>query len=89
MSEIIITLDQLRNMIGLSMYHQGVLCQVIEVLEDGPSLVLISVDEEPAIQPDQHGEAHRRAPVTYTIPVLNDECTELHPVFLALDLLED
>ena len=86
--EIIITLDQLRNMIGLRMYHQGILCQVIEVLEDGPSLVLQSIAEAPTIQPNQHGEATRRAPVTYTIPVLNEEHTELHPSFLALDLAE-
>jgi hypothetical protein len=88
MGEIIITLEQLRNMIGLHMLHQGVRCQVIEVLEDGPSLVLQSVEESPTIQPNQYGEATRRVPVTYTIPVLNKDHTELHPDFLALDLAE-
>ena len=87
MSEIIITLDQLRSMIGLRLMHQGTACQVIEVLEDGPSLVLQSLNEAPTIQPNQHGEATRRTPVTYTIPVLNHEKTELHPQFLALDLI--
>lgn len=86
MSEIIITLDQLRNMIGMRMFYQGTLCQVIEVLEDGPSLVLQSISEAPTIQSNQHGEPTRRAPVTYTIPVLNSDHTELHPAFLALDL---
>jgi len=67
MSEIIITLEQLRSLIGLRMIHQGQRCQVIEVLEDGPSLVLQGLDESPTIQPNQHGEATRRSPVTYTI----------------------
>ena len=87
MSEIIITLDQLRSMIGLRLMHQGILCQVIEVLEDGPSLVLQSIVEAPSIQPNQHGEATRRTPVTYTVPVLNQDKTELHAQFLALDLI--
>ena len=86
MAEIIITLDQLRGMIGLRLLHQGITCRVIEVLEDGPSLVLQSLNEAPRIQPNQHGEAQRRTPVTYTVPVLTREKTELHPQFLALDL---
>ena len=88
MPELIITLDQLRGMIGLLLLHQGILCRVIEVLEDGPSLVLQSIEEEPGIQPNQHGEATRRAPVTYTVPVLNNTKDELHAQFLELDLVE-
>lgn len=88
MSELIITLDQLRGMIGLHLLHQGIPCRVIEVLEDGPSLVLQSTEEQPGIQPNQHGEANRRVPVSYTIPVLNNTRTELHAQFLELDLVE-
>ena len=88
MSELIITLDQLRGMIGLHLLRQGIPCRVIEVLEDGPSLVLQSIHEEPSIQANQHGEATRRTPVSYTVPVLNDTHTELHAQFLELDLLE-
>ena len=87
MTELIITLDQLRGMIGLRLIHQGMTCQVIEVLEDGPSLVLQSIHETPTIQPNQHGEAQRRTPVTYTVPVLSRDKNELHPQFLALDLI--
>ena len=87
MTEIIITLDQLRSMIGLRLRHQGILCQGIEVLEDGPSLILQSFQEAPTIQANQHGEATRRTPVTYTVPVLNPDKTELHAQFLALDLI--
>jgi len=41
----------------------------------------------PTIQANQHGEANRRTPVTYTVPVLNHDKTELHAQFLALDLI--
>jgi hypothetical protein len=87
MSEIIITHEQLRSMIGLRLRHEGIVCQVIEVLEDGPALVLQSIHEAPTIQANQHGEATRRTPVIYTVPVLNHDKTELHAQFLVLDLI--
>ena len=86
MTEIIITLEQLRGMIGLHVFHDGNLCQIVEVLEDSTSLVLQSIHTTDAIQPNQHGDANRRVPATYTIPVLNTEKSELHPVFLSLEL---
>ena len=86
--EIILTLAQLRSLIGLRMQHLGELCQVIEVLENGPALVLQSLAPQPGIQPNQHGEANRFAPITYTISVLNHDRSELHPDYLALELIE-
>jgi len=87
--EIILTLEQLRSLIGLRMYHQTVLCQVVEVLEDGPSIVLQSLSSMQHIQPNQHGDASRRAPTNYTISVLNEDKTELHSDYLALNLVEE
>jgi len=86
--EIILTIEQLRSLIGLRMHHQGELCQVIEVLENGPAIVLQSLGPRPGIQPNQHGDPTRLAPITYTIPVLNHDRSELHPDYLALDLAE-
>lgn len=86
MSKIIITIEQLRGMIGLHVIHQGTLCQIIEILEDGPSLVLQSVEHIDIIQTNQHGEAHRRVRQTFTIPVLSKDKTEIHPQYLALDI---
>ena len=80
-------MDQLRNMIGVQVYHQGISCKVIEVLEDGPSLVLISIDEN-YIQADQYGNPQRRVPETFTIPVLTTDGDEIHPAYLALDLMD-
>lgn len=86
MSEIDISLQQLRGMIGLRVLHNGVICQVIEVLEDGPSIVLQNHGPARPIQSNQHGEGSRRTPETFTIPVLARDKREFHPQYLALEL---
>ena len=85
MSEIIITFEQLRGMIGIELYHNNRACQVIEVLEDGPSLVIQYFEND--IQENQHGEAHRKVPKTLCIPVLSSDKTQLSEIFLSLDLI--
>lgn len=85
MPELIITLNQLRGMIGIKLYHNNKACQVIEVLEDGPSLVLQYFENN--IQNNQHGDAHRRVPETFCLPVLSNNKKELSEIFLALDLI--
>ncbi len=87
MQTLSITLDQLRGMIGLRVLHMDCECQVVEVLEDGPSLVLMDMEAHSTIQPDQHGEAHRRVPVTYTVPVLDPSSGVFSAEFLALEPL--
>ena len=86
MDEIVITLEQLRGMIGLKVQHQGLRCQVIEVLEDGPSLVIQNCEAVSTIQANQFGDANRRVPQTHTIPVLTPDQKELHALFLSLEL---
>ncbi len=86
MSEINITLQQLRSMIGLKVYHLGIPCTIVEVLEDGPSLVLIDQDDE-KIQPDQYGNPLRKVPRTFTVPVLTSDGKAIHSAYLALDLI--
>ena len=82
MSGIFITLDQLRGMIGQHVRHEGLQCEVIEVLEDGPSLVLASLGES-SIQIDQFGNPSRRVPQTFTVPVLTSNRIEIHPAWPA------
>ena len=86
MNTITMTLSQLRGMIGQTVIFEGKHYQVIEVLEAGTELVLLDIYQETIIQPDQHGDAHRRVPSTLTIPVLTADKTELHPYFLELDI---
>ncbi len=87
MDEIVITLSQLRGMIGLRVRYQDAEWQVIEVLEDGPALVLEDVEHSRVPQADQYGEAFRWVPHRVTVTVLERDHRELHPDFLALDLL--
>lgn len=75
-------------MIGLRVSHQGIHCVVLEVLEDGPSLVLQDLEQRTTIQDDQFGDPKRRVVLTYTVPVLTDDRTEIHPDFLALELMD-
>lgn len=78
-------LEELRSLIGRDVSFAGQHCRVIEVLEDGPALVL-SCSADNVIQANQHGDATRRVPMTRTIPVLNREHTELHPDYVRLQL---
>lgn len=82
-----ITLVQLRGLIGLQVHYERCDCVIVEVLEDGPSIVL-RADNATCIQHDQHGEAHRHVPRTMTIPVLSKDKTELSNALLALDLID-
>ncbi|HKJ22830.1 MAG TPA: hypothetical protein VKA13_07050, partial [Gammaproteobacteria bacterium] len=82
-----ITVERLRSLIGVAVRHAGVDCRIIEVLEDGPSLVLQS-DMGQSIQPDQYGEAHRWVPYTLTIPIFTEDKTELNPDFLSLGVID-
>lgn len=83
-----ISLDQLRGMIGLRVRHEGGVYQIIEVLEDGPSLVLENRQQATSQQADQYGDPGRWVPTTCTVPVLVGARDALHPSFLALDLDE-
>ena len=87
MDKLRLNVDQLRSMIGLKVRYHGNLCQVVEVLEDGPALVLMD-QRKPlprSIQADQHGEAHRRVPQTHTITIFGDDGEEFNVEFLALE----
>ena len=80
-----ITTEQMRDMIGLRVLYHNVDCQIVEVLEDGPALILEDLEHHISIQPDQHGEAHRKVPKTYTIKILTHDRLEYSPTFLSLD----
>lgn len=88
MSQITITVEQLRGLIGLRVIHQDETCRVIEVIEDSLSIVVEHENRDPAIQSDQHGHANRRVPQTTIIPVLNSSGDEFDTRFLCLELIE-
>ena len=88
MSSLHITTEKLHDMIGLKVRHEGVVCCVVEIIDEGPSLVLERRDQHLSIQPDQFGEAHRRVPQTFTISILSSESTEFSISFLNLEPLD-
>ncbi len=81
-----IALEKLRSLIGVKVEHDGVTCEIIEVLEDGPTLILQDCELHPVIQADQHGEAHRRVPTTRTLSVLSQDGDTYASRFLELGL---
>ncbi len=68
-----IDVEKLRELIGTKVHYNGRACQIIEVLEDGPALVLQHSETATQIQADQHGEAHRKVPTITTIPVFEKD----------------
>ncbi len=88
MTRVDINLAQLRNMIGLRVRHGDLLCEIIEILDDGPTLVLKDI-RHAIIQSNKFGDATRRVPETHTVPVLSTDHAGLHPAFRALELVDD
>lgn len=71
--------NQLDALIGRRVAYAGRLLQVIDWVPEVPALVLAdtAVDD---IQPDQFGDARRRAPRTWTVPVYDPDTGALHPL---------
>lgn len=67
----------LQRMIGAQARYHDDAYQVIEVLEDGPAVVLQQVGDHTTIQADQHGDAHRRVPITLTLQLALTPAGEL------------
>ena len=71
-------------LLGRHLTYRGVACRVIEILEEGPALVLEGHGDSRIIQANQYGEACRRAPRTFTVPLLNVRGDGLNPALLEL-----
>ncbi len=76
-------LKQLRQLIGARVRYLEDLWQVVEILDDGPILVLESLQRRD-LQHNQYGEGHRRVPRRLSVPVLAHDRQGLHPEFQAL-----
>jgi len=82
-----IKMDNLRNLIGQKVNHEGRDCKIIEILEDDILAVILQHHEhQTSIQADQHGEAHRKVPSTITLPIIDRESGSFHPAFSNLNL---
>jgi len=88
MKEHITIVDHLRGLIGSNVRYHGTKFEIIEILEDGPALVLQDCEHRTSIQADQHGEAHRRVPKTRTIAIPIDEDGSYNLSEVSLELLD-
>lgn len=78
-----VPLSRLRSLIGRSLEIRGQQCRVMDVLEDGPMLVL-EVIGATSIQADQWGDAHRRTPESFALSVYEEDGGDLNPLLDAL-----
>ncbi len=77
-------IGNIERLIGRSLHYRGIPCRVIDVLPEGPAVVLEGTRPDRAIQANQYGEATRRAPETFSVPLLNIRGDDINPVLLAL-----
>jgi len=77
--------EQLENLLGFETRHLGHACVIHEILDEGHTLVLISIQQD-NIQGDQYGNPRRRVPLTFSIPIIDEDGQSPHPEYLALEL---
>lgn len=75
---------RLAGLIGRELDWLGRRCRIVEVLVDGPALVLEPLAAEPAIQQNQYGEATRRAVEVHTVALLNPRGDGPNPMLAGL-----
>lgn len=77
--------DNLEGLIGRRVNFRGRELLIVEVLQERPAIVLTEPGGAGSIQANQFGEAARRAPRSWTIPV-TEPGGELHPMMRELTL---
>ena len=76
--------SRLQSLIGARLYYRHTPCEIIEILAEGPALVVQDCSADKTIQADQYGEARRRVAQTYTVPLLNVRGDGPNPVLAEL-----
>ena len=69
MAEKELTLARLKALVGAQLRYQGMLCTLVDVVDDPPVAVLRPVGAEPVIQADSFGKPARHAPQLFELPV--------------------
>lgn len=73
-------LDVLSHLIGREAVVEQRHLRVIEVLRDGPSLILSHLEDDSNLQESLYGQARRRTAKTFQVPVRSEVGERLHPV---------
>lgn len=80
-------LNNLRQLIGRHVRYQQQLYEIVEVLNDGPSLALKVLDIECILQTDQYHQGGRWVPEVITLQVLADDKQSLSEAYQALQFI--
>lgn len=75
---------RLQDLIGKRLQYRGSYCQIIDILDEGPALILQDCSDHKTIQANQFGEANRRVSPTFVISLLNVRGDGLNPVLSQL-----
>lgn len=75
----------LAGLIGCELRYRGRRCRVLEVLPEGPLLVLVPLDAARVILTDQYGEASHRGPELLEVSLLNPRRDAPNPLLEGLD----
>jgi hypothetical protein len=59
----------LRGLIGQELEYQGIRWRIIEILDEGPQIVLAHAERDNVIQTDQYGQPTRRGREVRSIPL--------------------
>ena len=71
--------QQIERLLGRQIIYEGTPCQIIEILSEGPWLVLQDCQPQRVIQADQFGDARRWVPRTVTVALYNIRRDGLNP----------
>ena len=82
-------IEQLRALIGTHILHHDQEYRLVEVIDDGPYILLQYTGPQTIIQADQHGNAHRRVPETLMIPLFTPDKLGFDIVFSSLEMPVD
>ncbi|EDY86756.1 hypothetical protein GP5015_1555 [gamma proteobacterium HTCC5015] len=85
-----VLLQLAHDLVGVRGVYRGREFTLIEVMDDGPSVVLEPTETDNVVQNTAQGEAKRYAQSSYTLPFLSPVNGDIHPVlqdFLGNDIL--
>lgn len=79
--------DQLHDLVGRHVRYRDRRFVIIDVLTEGPALVLHDPLSPGRIQANQFGDATRLGPATITLPLLDPATGEVHALMRDLELM--
>lgn len=80
----VLALKLLTPLIGIQGQQASRVMELVEILHEGPSVVLLDTSSPPSIRADQYGDPRIRSPRTFTLPIISESEPDVHPVLRAM-----